>query len=59
MSEMTGAGLPKFSDDPVVDFCVREVIAVAVGAERKIAEKDRERDAWKQGDTKHLESVGG
>lgn len=59
MSEMTGTGLPQFSADPVVDFCVKEVIAVAVGAERKIAEKDRERKAWKKGDTSHLEESGG
>lgn len=52
---MTGAPMPSFSSDPVVDFCVKEVIATKVGAAKKIAEKKAETERWKKGDTSHLE----
>lgn len=59
VSEVTKTPLPRFSEDDVVDFCVKEAIAVRAGAERRMAEKQREAKDWQAGDTSHLESVSG
>lgn len=38
--------LPKFSDDDVVDFMVREALVTRAARERTEAQKDRERQTW-------------
>jgi len=55
---MTGAALPELSEDPVVSFCLKEVIAVAAGGAKKMAAKKQEVESWKNEDTSHLEGVG-
>ena len=38
--------LPRFSDDDVTDFLVREALVTKAGFERQQAQKDRERQDW-------------
>jgi hypothetical protein len=50
--EMTGAPLPRFAADPVLDFCIVEAIGErAAGARAKQqaeAAKKRKQEAWKE-----------
>lgn len=54
---MTGSPIPDLSDDPVVNFCLHEVIADHAGAAREKEAAKQRRENWKTENTDHLESV--
>lgn len=48
VAQETNSPMPKFSDDEVVDYMVREAIVTRVGHERQEKEKENKRLDWRK-----------